>query len=188
MANCKLNFQKYALKVLDKQMILESGFDRLIMREKEITYKLDHPNIVRLESYFHDSNYCYFVFELCNHGNLRNLISLFGKLSLKLTRFFTMQMINALEYLQRHSIVHRDLKPQNILLDDSFHVKIADFGASKKIDISEVHEQLEKDPELMNESDTGSDSSCSSEDSYDMFAQMQKQREHSKAKVSSLTS
>ena len=70
------------------------------MREKEITDQLEHPNIVRLESYFHDSNYCYLLFEFCPIGDLRNLITDFGKLSLQLTRFYTMEIINALIFLK----------------------------------------------------------------------------------------
>ena len=64
LVNCKLNYCKYALKTLSKQHILDLGYDRLVMREKEITDRLNHRNIVKLESYFHDSNYCYFLFEL----------------------------------------------------------------------------------------------------------------------------
>jgi len=55
--NCKLNCSIYALKRMNKTLVLESGFDRIAMREKEIMNRLKHPNIVRLDAYFHDSNY-----------------------------------------------------------------------------------------------------------------------------------
>ena len=38
---------------------------------------------------------------------------------------------HAMSYLHFHDILHRDLKPDNILLDDSLHPKVADFGLSK---------------------------------------------------------
>lgn len=112
------------------------------MREKEIASKLKHPNIVRLEAYFHDSSYCYLLFELCQTITLKNLFIKLGKLSLKVTRFYIMELVNALEYLHSHKVVHRDIKPQNILFDNNFHLKLADFNASKRIDYEKVKEQL----------------------------------------------
>ncbi|THG16918.1 hypothetical protein TEA_015723 [Camellia sinensis var. sinensis] len=48
-----------------------------------------------------------------------------------------MDIANGLTYLHedcRQKILHLDIKPQNILLDEYFNVKIADFGLSKLID------------------------------------------------------
>lgn len=53
-----------------------------------------------------------------------------------------MEIINALAYLREHNIVHRDLKPHNILIDETFHIKLADFGAAKQIDPHAVDQTL----------------------------------------------
>ncbi|XP_066442374.1 protein kinase C delta type-like [Eleutherodactylus coqui] len=37
-------------------------------------------------------------------------------------------MVCGIQFLHDHGVVHRDLKPQNILLSDSGHIKIADYG------------------------------------------------------------
>lgn len=170
---CKLNYNKYALKILNKEKVKESGYERHIMREKDISNMLDHPNIVRLESYFHDSDNCYFLFELCRVGDLSTFIRDYGKLNVKVTREFTMEIINALEYLREHNIVHRDLKPHNILLDDTFHIKLADFGAAKQINPHIVDEQLKNLPfeeghgDLSDSEEYELDSSSSVSDSSD---------------------
>lgn len=40
----------------------------------------------------------------------------------------------ALEYLHmKAKIIHRDLKPENVLLSDSLHIKLTDFGTAKRL-------------------------------------------------------
>ncbi|GFH28725.1 protein kinase domain-containing protein [Haematococcus lacustris] len=49
-------------------------------------------------------------------------------------RKYTQQILRGLEYLHQKKIMHRDIKGANILVDGQGTVKLADFGASKKIE------------------------------------------------------
>jgi 3-phosphoinositide dependent protein kinase-1 len=110
-----------------------------------------------------------------------------GSLGVNLTRFYAMEIINGLEYLNKHNIVHRDLKPQNLLIDETFHLKIADFGAAKIID---NQEEIEQYLEEYNVSDVSEDENSIDDDSSDCQSFLEKfsvARERSRHKVGQIT-
>jgi serine/threonine protein kinase len=53
------------------------------------------------------------------------------KFSENVAKFYTAELILAIEYLHKNEVIYRDLKPENILLDHNGHLRITDFGLSK---------------------------------------------------------
>nr|BAK64411.1 phosphoinositide-dependent protein kinase-1 [Haemaphysalis longicornis] len=128
--------KEYAIKVCYKQHILREKKQRAIMREKQILRILSarpHPFFIRLHSTFHDANKLYFVVTYAKNGELLPHIVKFGSFDADVTRFYSAEIISALEHLHSLGIVHRDLKPENILLDERMHIQITDFGSAKII-------------------------------------------------------
>jgi len=55
---------------------------------------------------------------------------------------YLLQVLSGLKYLHEQGVVHRDLKGGNILIDQSGNVKLADFGAARRIQELAVTEGL----------------------------------------------
>lgn len=56
-----------------------------------------------------------------------------GPLEEPLARALFRQLLDGLSYIHSENIIHRDIKPENILFDQSFNLKICDFGLSIKV-------------------------------------------------------
>ena len=66
-------------------------------------------------------------------GSIASLLQRFGAFAEKLVAVYTRQILEGLHYLHTHHIMHRDIKGANILVDNAGCVKLADFGASRRL-------------------------------------------------------
>ncbi|CAF0837834.1 unnamed protein product [Adineta ricciae] len=104
--------------------------------EISIHHQVKHPNIVELLNCFCDDKYVYLILELCSNGDLEHYLQEKKTLSEHETRNICKQVVDGMFYLHSHGILHRDIKLSNILLTDTFDVKIADFGLAKKLPLT----------------------------------------------------
>lgn len=126
----KITKEKVAIKIIDKQFILnKNNYDR-IKREIYILKKAQHPNIIKVKDIKEDPKNYYIIMEYCKYGELFKQIINKKRLDANISSFYFFQLINGLNYLHFNQIIHRDLKPENILLADNKILKIIDFGLS----------------------------------------------------------
>ena len=73
------------------------------------------------------------LLKLCLQGSIHQHLRDVGALNEILTRKYTRQILEGVAYLHDNRIVHRDIKGANILRDSNGNIKLADFGASKRL-------------------------------------------------------
>ncbi|KAK8119283.1 uncharacterized protein PG998_003909 [Apiospora kogelbergensis] len=73
----------------------------------------------------------YFVLAFVNGGELFHHLQKEQRFDVNRARFYTAELLCALECLHGFNVIYRDLKPENILLDYQGHIALCDFGLCK---------------------------------------------------------
>ncbi|TNE48469.1 MAG: hypothetical protein EP343_15370 [Deltaproteobacteria bacterium] len=124
-----------AVKVLRQERTKKTQHQERFLREAQIQYSLEHPNIVRVLEFLQDRGAVGFVQEWCDGGDLHVYLQSPTRMPLldEVQSLF-LPIVNAVHYAHEQGIIHRDLKPQNILLrrqGDRLIPKVNDFGLAK---------------------------------------------------------
>lgn len=124
----------YAMKTLKKTEVVRLKQVEHINSEKQILSSIRHPFIVNLYRSFQDEKYLFMLLEYVIGGEMFSHLRRAGRFSNEVTRFYAAEIVLALEYLHSLNVVYRDLKPENLLIDHQGHIKITDFGFSKRVE------------------------------------------------------
>jgi serine/threonine protein kinase len=137
-AQHKLMKRVVALKVLPSAMMKTPEAVQRFQREVEVAAKLEHPNIVTAHDADEADGVHFLVMQHVKGSDLAVLIRKQGTLSVTKALDYLIQAGRGLDYAHAQGVVHRDIKPSNLLLDNSGHVWIADFGLARIEDESQL--------------------------------------------------
>nr|XP_006203557.2 serine/threonine-protein kinase 33 isoform X1 [Vicugna pacos] len=131
---------KWAIKKVNKEKAGRSAV-KLLEQEVNILKSVKHQHIIHLEQVFETPKKMYLVMELCEDGELKEILDRKGHFSENETKWIIRSLASAIAYLHNKDIVHRDLKLENIMVKSSFidandemnlNIKVTDFGLAVK--------------------------------------------------------
>jgi serine/threonine protein kinase len=124
--------RKVALKVLPPSLA-QDDFVRRFQHEAIAAAGLRHPNIVTIYDVGSEGHYNYIVMEFLDGRPLSDVIRTGGPMPLARICKIIEQVAQALDYAHQHGFIHRDIKPSNIMLDQTDHATLTDFGIARAL-------------------------------------------------------
>ncbi|CAN6471081.1 unnamed protein product [Victoria cruziana] len=124
--------QQFAMKAMDKHVMLNRNKVHRSCAEREILEMLDHPFLPALYASFQTKTHVCLITDYYPGGELFMLLDQqpMKVLQEDAVRFYAAEVIVALEYLHCQGIIYRDLKPENILIQSDGHISLTDFDLS----------------------------------------------------------
>lgn len=123
----------FAMKRLSKADLIKRSDSAFFWEERHIMAHARSEWIVQLHFAFQDAKHLYMVMDYMPGGDIVNLMSNYD-IPETWAKFYTMEVVLALDVIHSMGFVHRDVKPDNMLLDKYGHLKLADFGTCMRMD------------------------------------------------------
>ena len=121
----------YAMKVIEKDLVVRNKMVFHTISEKEVLEKATHPFIVRLHRSFQTRKQLVLVMDFLSGGELFFHLQREKRFDEERARVYSAEIALALSHLHGMDIIYRDLKSENLVLDSEGHLVLTDFGLAK---------------------------------------------------------
>ena len=124
-----------AIKKMKKEEMHKKNQVLHVRAERDVLSEAKNQWIVELKFSFQDQKFLYLGMEYLPGGDLMTLLMARDILPEEDAKFYAAEMVLAIESVHEMGCIHRDLKPDNVLIGKDGHIKLSDFGLSKKLDV-----------------------------------------------------
>src|ERR1700754_3547149 len=123
--------RKVALKLLHRRFAEDPGFVERFRREAQAAAGPQHPNVVSVYDRGQFEDTYYIAMEYLPGRSLKQVIRDEAPLEPVRGIAIAIQILRAARFAHARGVIHRDLKPHNVIVDDSGHAKVTDFGIAR---------------------------------------------------------
>lgn len=125
--------REVALKVLALDPILSPEAFARFEREAKLAARLDHPHIVPIFAVGQRNTVAFYTMRLVRGGTLEDMLAGHTMIGAEHVLEILRDVGKALDYAHGQGVIHRDIKPANVLIGDSGHAMVSDFGIAKAL-------------------------------------------------------
>ena len=121
-----------AVKVIAPELVEDPKTRTRFLTEARAAGAVEHPNVVPVHAAGIAEGRAYLVMRFVAGDDLRAIVQRDGPLTPAAAAHVMVQLGDALDAIHAAGYVHRDVKPRNVMLDESGHVYLSDFGLAKQ--------------------------------------------------------
>jgi eukaryotic-like serine/threonine-protein kinase len=135
--------RRVALKVLHSELGAALGVERFL-REIRTQARLQHPHILALFDSGSAAGRLFCTMPYVEGGSLRDRLRRERQLPVETVAQLVTEVASALTYAHALGVIHRDIKPENILVSESGHALLTDFGIAFAIEDGSGHDRAKR--------------------------------------------
>ena len=91
----------FALKLIDKQFIIENKKEIIVSNERNIMTSILHPFLLKVEYIFESKSYLGFVMEYCAGGELFYHLRRIKRMEEEMAKFYFIEICLGIDYLHK---------------------------------------------------------------------------------------
>jgi serine/threonine protein kinase/HEAT repeat protein len=116
------------VKFMLPELTIDKQSTERFKREVKYSRKVGHPNVIRVHDLLLKDGICAISMEYFKSRGLDVVLKEHSFFDIRDGLKILYQITSGMAAAHEQAVIHRDLKPSNVLIDDSGHVKIVDFG------------------------------------------------------------
>src|SRR5579864_3561459 len=148
-ADTRFNNRPVAIKEMSSTGLSPASLQEAVTafeHEAHLLADLLHPNLPRIYEYFAENDRSYLVMDFIEGETLEDYLEKHngGPLPVEQVITWTEQLCDVLSYLHNHQppIIFRDLKPANVMIGESGHIFLIDFGIARIFKPGQSHDTV----------------------------------------------